>query len=158
MNDCWTINHFKLHKVLLMVQCIYWWWCLLALLLRCNPTINTRRCNLELWTIEVCLFITHYFCSSGRFSYVYGQQENIWVTKYNYKIFNKYFAPPLLFNLQMSIKWLLIRNVLQMSKEENLDFLSWLLQIPNVNYQKYDEIVSIDFIVFEMLQSHEICL
>jgi hypothetical protein len=42
-----------------------------------------------------------------------------------------------------------------MSKEENLDFLSWLLQIPNVDYQKYDEIISIDFIVFEMLQSHD---
>jgi hypothetical protein len=42
-----------------------------------------------------------------------------------------------------------------MSKEENLDFLSWLLQIPNVDYQKYDEIVSIGFIVLEMFQSHD---
>jgi hypothetical protein len=39
-------------------------------------------------------------------------------------------ALPLLFNLQMSVKWFLINNVLQMSKEENLDFLELVISNP----------------------------
>jgi hypothetical protein len=49
----------------------------------------------------------------------------------------------------------LINNVLQMSKEENLDILQ--LVISNLwckLLEIYDEIVSIDFIIFEMLQFH----
>ncbi len=64
-------------------------------------------------------------------------------------------ALPLLFNLQMSVKWFLINNVLQMSKEENLDFLELVISNPWCKLLEInDEIVSIDFIVFEMLQFH----
>jgi hypothetical protein len=64
-------------------------------------------------------------------------------------------ALPVLFNLQMSLKWFLINNVLQMSKEGNLDFLQLDISNPSCKLLEiYDEIVSIDFIVFEMLQFH----
>jgi hypothetical protein len=39
-------------------------------------------------------------------------------------------ALPVLFNLQMSVKWFLINNVLQMSKEENLDILQLVISNP----------------------------
>jgi hypothetical protein len=49
----------------------------------------------------------------------------------------------------------LINNVLQMSKEENLDILQLVISNPWCKLLEiYDEIVSIDFIVFEMLQFH----
>lgn len=64
-------------------------------------------------------------------------------------------ALPILFKLQMSVKWFLINNVLQMSKEENLDILQLVISNPWCKLLEiYDEIVTIDFTVFEMLQFH----
>jgi hypothetical protein len=60
------------------------------LTMRFNPIVSTRIRNLELW-VEVCLFIFRYFYYSGMSSYVYGQQKNIWVAKYNDQVFNKIF-------------------------------------------------------------------
>jgi hypothetical protein len=49
----------------------------------------------------------------------------------------------------------LINNVLQMSKEENLDILQLVISNPWCKLLEiHDEIVSIDFIIFEMLQFH----